>query len=372
MSTTTVAAPTTTFRPGWLFSPRADVTMLLLPALSVAAAAVLAFERGHDSADVERVYATWISQFLLGNSTHVILTFLLLGARRDMLHATPGQARTVKLGASITFLVTFGMMFGVSRLAPIWIDFPFAIIVVLATHHTLSQARGIWSLYNLRGKRFGIPPPAEAERNLQKWFVPLGLLLITVKFLFVPKTEGSTFAFVQAIPLMPAVLPYEVTYLLGAAWLLFVGLLGRALLSAEGPKSYPKLGYVACHSAAVLLMLAAPGWGSTLVSGVHGLEYYLLSARMLRPLPSETSAKIGAALVWPALVGAMLPLFVIGLVNAPFTGLLGLPRSFTPAFSVARWVLTATVLAHYFSDAFIYRFRIPEVRKVALARLGFD
>jgi hypothetical protein len=29
------------------------------------------------------------------------------------------------------------------------------------------------------------------------------------------------------------------------------------------------------------------------------------------------------------------------------------------------------VMAHYFADAFIYRFRIPRVRKVALARLGF-
>ena len=29
-------------------------------------------------------------------------------------------------------------------------------------------------------------------------------------------------------------------------------------------------------------------------------------------------------------------------------------------------------LAHYAADAFIYRFRIPGVRRVALARLGLD
>jgi hypothetical protein len=29
-------------------------------------------------------------------------------------------------------------------------------------------------------------------------------------------------------------------------------------------------------------------------------------------------------------------------------------------------------MAHYFADAFIYRFRIPEVRRVALTRLGFS
>ena len=30
----------------------------------------------------------------------------------------------------------------------------------------------------------------------------------------------------------------------------------------------------------------------------------------------------------------------------------------------------AVVLAHYFADAFLYRFRIPEIRKVMLARMG--
>ena len=35
------------------------------------------------------------------------------------------------------------------------------------------------------------------------------------------------------------------------------------------------------------------------------------------------------------------------------------------------WALNGVVMAHYFADAFIYRFRIPEVRTVALRRLGF-
>jgi hypothetical protein len=29
------------------------------------------------------------------------------------------------------------------------------------------------------------------------------------------------------------------------------------------------------------------------------------------------------------------------------------------------------VLAHYFADALIYRFRIPSIRRVMLRRLGF-
>ena len=40
-------------------------------------------------------------------------------------------------------------------------------------------------------------------------------------------------------------------------------------------------------------------------------------------------------------------------------------------FQILRYFLNSIVMAHYFADAFIYRFRIPEVRRVALMRLGF-
>jgi hypothetical protein len=48
---------------------------------------------------------------------------------------------------------------------------------------------------------------------------------------------------------------------------------------------------------------------------------------------------------------------------------MGVPSS--AAATWARLALNGVVLAHYFADAFIYRFKIPEVRKVALRRLGF-
>jgi hypothetical protein len=65
----------------------------------------------------------------------------------------------------------------------------------------------------------------------------------------------------------------------------------------------------------------------------------------------------------------MAPLALIGVVNAPFTYLFGL-TPLAPAFVTGRIVLNAVVMAHYFADALIYRFRIPEVRRVALHRLG--
>src|SRR5581483_7508776 len=102
--------------------------------------------------DGPRLYAGWIAQFALGNSTHVILTFLLLGMRRDMLRATPGQAMTVIAGSTATFVASFAFFWWSHRAMPMFEDFATAVVLVFATHHTLSQAKGIWSLYTLRSK----------------------------------------------------------------------------------------------------------------------------------------------------------------------------------------------------------------------------
>jgi hypothetical protein len=88
---------------------------------------------------------------------------------------------------------------------------------------------------------------------------------------------------------------------------------------------------------------------------------------MLAPTAAEPASKLTAALCWPAMLAAMSPILVVGAVANPWRPL-ELPQGVL-AWSVS--VVNAVVLAHYCADAFIYRFRIPGVRKVALARLGF-
>jgi hypothetical protein len=41
-----------------------------------------------------------------------------------------------------------------------------------------------------------------------------------------------------------------------------------------------------------------------------------------------------------------------------------------PLWTLGVTVTNAIVLAHYFADAFLYRFRIQKVREVTLGRLG--
>ena len=367
-------APRSRWEAAWLFSPARDLGLLAVPVACTAAAALWATLRPDPDAFGEaKLYAGWMSQFILGNSTHVILTFLLLWARRDVLQATDRQARVVIGGSLAVFALVLGVTWGVERSLPLFTDFVFAVLLIFATHHALSQVKGIWSLYNLRGGKAGLGQPSPAERTLLTNFVPIGLLFTMVKLLLVPKdSRALALPFLSAIPGAPgepAVLPFAATYVLLGLWAVFSIAALRELLSAPAVH-VAKAIYVTVHLTVVGITLVAPAWGTILTSGIHGLEYFVLCGRMLEPTAADRGAGLPRAMVIPAMIGVMLPLFFVGLGNGPFGHLLAADRH-AGLFHVARLVLNGVVIAHYFADAFIYRFRVPEIRRVALSRLGF-
>jgi hypothetical protein len=352
---------------GWLFSWRADLGMLFVPALVTAASVTLAFRAGDFTAKPEAaLYGGWITAYLLGNTSHVLLTYLLLGTRRDMLHATDRQARSVIVGSLLVFVASL-VITGLTRNDPWTYPFWLAVTMVFATHHTLSQVKGFWALYGLRGAQIGLPPPLPRERELQQLFVPLGVLFIAVKWTLVGRDPGpDATPYTNVNPGDPALLPFWVTYALVAAWLAYAGMLFRSLL-APSALNVSKLVYLGTHCGVVLLWIVAPVWGVMISAGIHGLEYFFLSRKMLAPKPGEEASKLTAALCWPAMLAAMSPILVVGAIQNPW-----LPIHVRPgvlAWSIS--VVNGVVLAHYCADAFIYRFRIPGVRKVAMARLGF-
>jgi hypothetical protein len=353
----------------WLFSRRADLGMLALPVAATAVAFAMALRLEQGATGSAHGYAGWVAAYLFGNTSHVLLTFLLLGARRDVLHATPRQAITVLPASIFVFGASIGLML-LTRGNPWTRPFYETVIAVFATHHTLSQAKGFWALYGLRGAERGLPPPSARERELQKLFVPLALLFISVKWTLVGKVDDPGVGpFMNVNPGDPAVLPYAVTYALLAAWIVYAAVVLRTLLSYETVNG-AKVLYLATQCSVVGLELVSPGWGVTIAAGIHGLEYYLLTRRMLAPTPAETASKLTAALAWPAMFAAMSPILVVGAVTSPWWG-----ATSDAAAGVKGWALmlvNATVLAHYAADAFLYRFRIPGIRKVALARLGFS
>jgi hypothetical protein len=351
-----------------LFSPWADSGMLALPVLVTAFAFSIALRRGENDSGSVHSSLIWASGYVLGNSSHVLLTFFLLGARRDMLHATRGQASIVTLGSSLVFAMAALFMWLTRH------DVTSRLLLttsagVFAIHHTVSQAKGFWALYSLRGARAGLPVPSARERDLQQLFVSIALALTAIKWTLVGQTPSNVSGpYMNVNPGYPAVLPYALTYVLLGAWLVYVALLMRALLSYERLNG-AKIIYVGTQCSVITLELVAPGWGITIGAGIHGLEYYLITRRMLAPTPRERGSKLTASLCVPAMVAAMSPIIAVGALTNPWVSLWPLG---TAATAWAENLVVACVLAHYYADAFIYRLRIPSVRGVVLGRLGLS
>ena len=365
---------TLAFRGLWLFSPRADVLILLLPlalALGVAATSVLS----PASADGAHRLAAWTAQNLLGNATHVVLTFLLFAVHRDVLTAAPGQPRHILLGVLAMLAVGTGLFFSfyAERTAH---TYAVAVLFnVFGLHHTLSQHRGFWSLHGLREGDAGLPAASPRERELQKLYVPVMLPLLLVRILFVAESHGPGASAYLDVG-QGAVLPPETLAVLLAVWLAYFVALFRSVLGT-GRRSGPKVLYLLAMATATGLALVAPTWGYVMLPAMHGLEYYVLTARMLQPREGDPP-RLPRALIVPAMVASMLPLLALGVVHGVLQqgstfGALGSHATALHAHPVMRALISlsfAVVLAHYFADALIYRFRIPSIRAVMLRRLG--
>ncbi len=353
------SSPSDTTDPGWLYGPLVDSLIMFGPWLLVVLGTGLS---------MQTALAVWIAQFVLGGTSHVILTFVMLGVRRDVLHATPSQAGIVIAGSLTTFALFFALFVWVGATFPNWTDFPIAVVMLLGIHHRLSQARGVWSLYNLRSGKLGTPPPPPRERALSQHWTSIGLVLVATNWLFVPSGPDREFPLLQAIPQQLAPLPYATSYVLLGIWLCFVGLVAATFVRQRARRA--KMLHVGTHAGAVSLSLLYPVWGSIVWGAIHGLEYYFLCARMLGPREGDKPKGLPRAWVWPVVLGSLAPLLLVGVFNAPFAAAIvgSRPRWFLYALHA----VNALVMAHYFADAFIYRFRIPSVRRVALHRLGFS
>lgn len=363
----------------WLFSPRVDVSLLLVPALLTLFSVWLAGTTGEGVDGYSRAIGRWASQYVLFNGTHVILTFLLVGVRRELLHTTPTQARLLVGGSAVVFALCFALLWYAGERAPQLNLLLSAGIHLLAAHHTLSQVKGLWALHGLKARVAGVPSLSETERRLQRAFVPLALVLMMVRTLAVPVTgRAGDFPLVNVGQAEGGALPYGTTWVLLAVWAVFAGLLVAALRGQPGT-SGPRRLYVLGHAVVVAVYLAWPAWGVVLSAGIHGLEYFFLTGRMLEPTAREAESKLRGGAVWAAMLGVMLPLIVVGVAQSPFVPLVdagtgGAATRFLlgqePLWTLGVTVTNAIVLAHYFADAFLYRFRIQKVREVTLGRLG--
>ncbi len=366
------------FRGMWLFSPRADAAFLTLPLLLTAgSAAVSALLNWQAASEVNRL-AVWTAQNILGNGTHVVLTFLLFAVHRDVLTAAPGQPRTLFLGtlAMLGVGVLFIFTYYANKDAHVYIVG--VLFNVFGLHHTLSQHKGFWALHTLRGHQAGLGGGHPRERMLQQVYVPLTLSLILVRLFFVPDSAAP-----GATPYLDvgqgALLPHGALAVIIGIWFGFFALLFRTMLRA-GNASGPKVLYLLAVATATGLTLVAPLWGNVMLPAMHGLEYYMITARMMEPREGDPPSRFKRSWIWPLMILSMLPLLALGVLHGLILegagrGTLGTGDPSGSSAHLVLRVLTSlslgVVLAHYFADAFIYRFRIPSIRKVMLRRLGF-
>jgi hypothetical protein len=364
------------FRGMWLFSSWADAAFLAVPLLlTVGAAVVSSLVPSTAAAEVNRL-TLWTAQNILGNGTHVVLTYLLFAVHRDVLTAEPQQPRAILAGTLAMLGVGVAFIFTYYANKDAHVYLVSVVFNIFGLHHGLSQHKGFWALHTLRGHQAGLGAGDPRERTLQQAYVPLVLALILVRIFFVAESSAP-----GAGPFVDvgqgALLPHGALAVILTVWLGYFTLLFRTVLRA-GNASGPKVLYLLAVATATGLTLVKPL--SVMLPAMHGLEYYMITARMLEPRPGDPPARLGRAWIWPLMILSMLPMVALGVIhglilNGTSRGTLGTVDPSGSSSHLLLRVVTSlslgVVLAHYYSDAFIFRFRIPGIRKVMLRRLGF-
>jgi hypothetical protein len=358
----------------WLLSPRADLAVVGLPYGLMTLAFIASTVLGQGPFGGMNRLAIWTAQNVLGNGTHVILTFLVFAMRPDTLHATKALPRQALMGIPLMAIVATGLLtlYNWDKTAQLYATA--VIFNIFGLHHVLSQSKGWWSLHHLRAREAGLTAPSARERTLQSVMVPINLSMVLCRMFFIPEGEGEG-PYIDVG--QGSVLPYGSLVVLVLVWLGYWAMVFRTLFQEETVRG-PKVLYLFAVSSGIALTLVAPSWGNVILPGMHGIEYYLLSSRLLEQREGDVK-QLPRKWIWPAMVLVMIPLMLIGLV----TGLRGEVANGTLATNVvsslsnsnfwrfASWADSTCVLAHYWADAFIYRFRIPEIRQTMLRRLGF-
>ena len=159
MNVELTAAPSPARVTPWVLSPGRELAVIVVPFLLALCAYVL---QAHGASGAQRL-AYWTAQNVLGNGPHVMLTFLLLFYRRDVLHADPSQGKKIALGGALMLLVGAGLFWAWTWSPSANLALGAVIFNVFGLHHTLSQAKGFWSLHQLKERKAGIGAPGRLE-----------------------------------------------------------------------------------------------------------------------------------------------------------------------------------------------------------------
>lgn len=359
-------------RPYWAISPLWDLFFILTPVLYLLAGTWLQRQGLLAAGSLAALVLLLSTEVLLGNTSHIGLTLLLLSANRALRSAPPeGWRRLLGASLAIAALCTALYLGLQQRSARLALGVATLLVILLSVHHNLAQCRGFFAIYERKLQRHADQRADGRARGLLQAFLLLTMAQVWLAYFFTRQSIGTVLFRVPERALAAAAL---VTLAVGA--LLLLRVLRREVVSA------PEVLYLLrllCYPVAVFYLsdIAFAGLGAA-----HGLEYFAITARLTRERQRDEEGGR-----WRRRLLSRAP--GLGLAMALFLVPGSLAVLAQPRYRLDRLLATAPgwhpdlgalllpllcmwfglSLVHFYLDSRIFRFRHPAVRQAVLPYL---
>ena len=304
----------------------------------------------HEDSGLIGIAGLLVAAFL--STPHFVSTLWLYWGNTALKDASPDKGRRFRR-ANLVFLALLIPVIGIASQKTGSLLILLAFIGLFDTYHFASQDRGFLSIY--RHRRDQDDKAARRDNRLMRMVIPWMAL----------NTLGAPDAAYWAdIGLYhqqwPVTLPdwvFSASHVLLGA--LCLDVLQGELRSPGGPH-WAKLAFMASALISYALIPVTPIMGYIAARVHHGATYMGLSRHMVRRLSAD--GHFGDRLLpWIAGGGLLRFIGMMGLVALPLSAVMALGGQLQGS-SVAMGVVLVVTFHHYFIDAFIWRFRRPEVK----------
>ena len=287
------------------------------------------------------------------STPHFVATIWLVIGNDALRHATPDKGRRFRIANVVFILCMLPILLAASQRTDSMLVL-LAFVGLFDTYHFASQDRGFLSIYRHRVGQSDVF--ARRDNRLFRMIIPWMAL----------NTLGAPdAAYWVDIGLIGQQWPFALPdWVFPASHLvvlvLLIDVLQGELRRPEGPH-WAKLGFMASALCSYALIPITPLLGYVAARVHHGATYLGLSRHMVNRLSADQQFR-GRLLPWIAGGSLVRYVAMMGIVALPLSAIMALGGQLQGSRLAMAFVLLVT-FHHYFVDAFIWRFRRPEIRK---------
>lgn len=356
-------------RPFWVISPAVDLLFLLVPLTYVALGVTFTLPALLTYGLLPIAALNVFTEIIFGGTSHIGVTFLLL-KNRALRQALPGGLLRV-LGPALLLCAAgpVAMVLLAHHLQAQALPIAIAFVGFFAVHHNLAQCRGFFVIYEGRLVRDGAPAGDPDTRRLVELYLVLTLGSVWLSWFCTPGGIAAPWLMVE-------------TWAIGGPALALFGL-GVAImvhLLRRPVRSVPQLLYMVRLLLYPVALVVSPFILFAGLSAAHGVEYFALSATLLRRRAGEgRPGRRPVVQVVLLILAACLPGLVFVLSQPRFRvqaladlvgySALGAPVVLERIFLPLTGLWVGFSLAHYYLDRHLFRFRYPALRAAVLPYL---